>query len=145
MVGLQQNRQNLSSVESGAEVRTQILQVRNKPISEDLFTKFSMNDLYHFVQSTTNHISSWPVKSQMCFVRLRLNECLSLCLYGVAFSNVNNFDVWDVRTYGCYLSASSIVDTKVKQTLSKHGKLYLQELCMSPMHIIISQRGFSIN
>ena len=42
MVGLQQNRQNLSSVESGAEVRIQILQVRNKPISEDLFTKFSM-------------------------------------------------------------------------------------------------------
>ena len=37
MVGLQQkfclfNKQNLSSVENGAEVRIQILQVRNKPI-----------------------------------------------------------------------------------------------------------------
>ena len=32
VVGLQQNRQNLSSVETGAEVRIQILQVRNIPI-----------------------------------------------------------------------------------------------------------------
>ena len=57
----------------------------------------------------------------MCFVRLRLNECLSLCLYGVAFSNVNNFDVWDVRTYGCYLSASSIVDTVMRAEREKFG------------------------
>ena len=50
-----------------------------------------------------------------------MNALAYVYIYGVAFSNVNNSDVWDVLTYGCYLSASSIVDTVMRAEREKFG------------------------
>ena len=50
----------------------------------------------------------------------------------------------ELKQFGSHLLKHNVillhVDLKkLKQTLSKHGKLYLQELCMSPMRITITQ------